>query len=130
MTDLNDEKCLKLKVESYEVDRRASKLRPRNSRSEKQERTCRLCQTADGIVFQFTVHNLLSIDKLWQIRKDDIPRHEKTDDAHTIFSLRDNAWSALIVMRPSYPTTPARIAGITAGVKCCWLKNRHNKGKG
>ena len=88
-----------------------------------------MCRAAAGINFQSTVHNLLSI-KLWLIRKDDIPRHEKTDDAHTIFSLRDNAWSALIVMRPSCPTTPARIAGITAGVKCCWLKNRHNKGKG
>lgn len=58
--------------------------------------------------------------KLWQIQKDDIPKQEKTEDARTIFWLQDSVWSALIVMRPSCLTMPARIAGIIAGVKCCW----------
>jgi len=76
--------------------------------------------------FLSAVYSLLS-NKLWPIRKDDIPKQEKTEDVRTIFWPRASAWSALIVMRPSFPTTPARIAGIIAVAKCCWWKNRHKR---
>lgn len=76
--------------------------------------------------FLSAVYSLRST-KLCQIRKDDIPRREKTVGGRTIFWRRDSALNALIAMRPSCLTMPAHIAGIIAGGKCCWWKNRPKK---